>query len=111
MIKGETHHEPIGRRTSREDVVIRVMLVLERAAKRTPYPAWMVDVSTWGTRLKASVEVPPGQIVALAPTFGVGFPVPGRVVWARRPEQPEFGEDAELGLEFLQPVPIRYWWN
>jgi len=71
----------------------------------------MVDVSTWGTKLKASVEARSGQSVALAPSFGVGFPVPGRVVWARKAEKAEFGEDAELGLEFLQPVPIRYWWR
>jgi hypothetical protein len=69
----------------------------------------MIDVSTWGARLKTSVQVPPGQSVALAPTFGVGFPVPGRVVWARKAEKSEFGEDTELGLEFLQPVPILYW--
>jgi hypothetical protein len=35
------------------------------------------------------------------------FPIPGRVVWARKAE---FGEDAELGLEFRHTVPIRYWW-
>jgi len=108
MTRSETRPELIGRRSEREGVVIRVTLLVESPAKKTPYPAWMVDVSTWGTKLKASAQVPPGQSVALAPTFGAGFPVPGRVVWARKAE---FGEDAELGLEFLQPVPIRYWWH
>jgi PilZ domain-containing protein len=108
MIKRETHRELIGRRSEREGVAIRATLVVESVGKRDPHPAWMVDVSTWGTRLKASVQVPPGQSVALARSFGAGFPVPARVVWARKAE---FAEDAELGLEFLQPVPIRYWWR
>src|SRR6267143_5597215 len=112
----ETHRELIGRRSLREDVVIPVTMLVQSPAvespgRTTPYPARMVDVSTWGARVKTSVQVPPGQSVALAPTFGVGFlmfPVPGRVVWARKAES---GEDAEVGLEFRQPVPIRYWWR
>jgi hypothetical protein len=112
----ETHREPIGRRSLREGVAIRVTLVVgspsvESPSKMAPYPAWMADVSIWGARVKTSVQLPPGQSVALAPAFGTVFPmfpVPGRVVWARKAE---FGEDAELGLEFLQPVPIRYWWS
>jgi hypothetical protein len=114
MTRSETRPELIGRRSLREGVVIPVTMLVQSPAvespgKTTPYAARMVEVSTWGARVKTSVQVPPGQSVALVPTFGVGFPmfpIPGRVVWARKEE---FGEDAELGLEFRQPVPIGYW--
>jgi hypothetical protein len=104
---------PVGRRSLREGVAIRVTLVVgsprvEPPGKKTPYPAWMVDVSIWGARVKTSVQLPPGQGVALVPATGAAFPVPGGVVWARKSES---GEGIELGLEFLQPVPFRYWWH
>jgi len=114
MTRSETRPELIGRRSLREGVATRLTLLVdstgvESTGKRTAYPARMVDVSTWGTRVKTIVEVPPGQSVALAPTFGTVFPmfpVPGRVVWVRKAQ---FGEDIELGLQLFQPVPIRYW--
>src|SRR6267143_7140171 len=100
--------DSIGRQSAREAVTIPVTMLVESEGETVPHPSRMVDVSLWGTKLKTSLMVPPGLHVRVASAKGPTVAVPAKVVWSRRPV---FGEEAEVGLEFLQPVPPHYWWG
>jgi hypothetical protein len=98
----------IGRQSAREAVTIPVAMLVESEGETIPHPSRMVDVSVWGTRLKTRLVVPPGLRVRVASPKGPAFAVPAKVVWSRRPV---FGEEAEVGLEFLQPISPHHWWG
>ncbi len=70
------------------------LLVDTRGAK-LKYPAYVIDLSELGLRLKSEIALSPGQTVEVVFTE----PVPSRIVWAGKPRTQQ---EHEAGLEYLR---------
>jgi hypothetical protein len=81
-----------------------LVVFVEKETGREGYDAITLDVSTLGARIKAGINLTPGQLVEVVPVNGTD-PVTGRVVWVGEPASELEGQ---AGLEFLDPfdVPI-----
>ena len=96
----------VSRGLERVPVSIPVTLVIESEGKKVGHPAYMIDVSAQGLRLKTRVPLAPEQTVEIEPNEGPSYVVRGRVIWVAVPQA---SQEVEAGLEFLQRFPTSTW--
>lgn len=95
---------PSGRRYERRPVNAPATLIAPSPKKDSQYGTLVLDSSKTGARVKVGIQLTPGQSVWIKLGEGKNPSVRCRVVWTR---QPKPGQEAEVGLEFLDPfAPI-----
>ena len=97
---------PSSRGFERMPLSVPVTLVIESEGKKVGHPAYMMDVSEQGLRLKTRVPLAPEQTIEIEPNEGPGYAVWGRVIWVGVPQA---SQEVEAGLEFLQHFPTSTW--
>ena len=92
--------KPLPRQTERIPAEIPIQLIVRRLFTQKTHSAQTVDISRSGARVRAAVQMSPGQSVQVVPSEGVRRSIEGRVVWVNRISAPHLGE---AGIEFMQP--------
>jgi|GEM_PF-1746995 len=91
------------RRAERRALDKLVTLVVESDRERISHGAYGIDLSTLGIRVRAGVDLLPGQLVTVIPSEGAGHAVPSRVVWVGEEGSQRAGE---AGIAFLEPLTL-----
>jgi hypothetical protein len=75
---------PTERQSRRLSATIPISLLMQLEDSKTKHDAWMVDISSKGARVRASLVLSAGQIVGIIPSEDSGQAIPYRVVWVER---------------------------
>ncbi len=100
------HIYQLGRRYLRMASHLPVTLLADFDGKRVHHASWLLDLSTWGVRVRVNFTPKPGTMVEVIPNGGPKYPIRGRVVWVGKAGSPEEGQ---AGLEFISPCPTSFW--
>lgn len=90
------------RRSARRQVRLAVILLVDSEGKSIESEASTVDLSEYGVRVEAGIQLTQGQIVEVITNEGPEFAVRGRVIWTGAVGSEQEGQ---AGLEFLRPLP------
>ncbi|HEV2492207.1 MAG TPA: PilZ domain-containing protein [Terriglobia bacterium] len=91
------------RRAERQALDKPVTLIVESDRERISQGAYGIDLSTLGIRVRAGVDLLPGQLVTVIPNEGAERAVPSRVVWVGEEGSKRAGE---AGIVFLEPLTL-----
>ncbi len=96
--------KPSERRRNERAVVNRpVTLVVDSSHDQIAHNAFALDLSEVGARLRAGIDLQPGQMVTIIPNEGSAQSVKSQVIWVGEKGSARSGE---AGLAFLQPVTV-----
>lgn len=91
------------RRAERRAFNKPLTMVVESERERISHGAYGIDLSTLGIRVRAGVDLLPGQLVTVIPREGAEHAVPSRVVWVGEEGSQRAGE---AGIAFLEPLTL-----
>jgi PilZ domain len=95
---------PSERRHNERTVVNRpVALVVDSSHDQIAYNAFAIDLSDVGARVRAAIDLTPGQMVTIIPKEGSTQSVKSRVIWVGEKGSTRAGE---AGIAFLQPLMV-----
>ncbi|MGH9430947.1 MAG: PilZ domain-containing protein, partial [Terriglobia bacterium] len=96
--------KPSERRRSERAVVNRpVALLVDSSHDQIAHNAFAIDLSEVGARLRAGIDLTPGQLVTIIPNEGTAQSVKSQVIWVGEKGSERSGE---AGLAFLQPLAV-----
>jgi hypothetical protein len=93
-----------GRKSKRDVTKRHATLVVGPKGDKKDYPCQLIDTSQEGMRLKADVELSPGDVVDVIPSEGSWFTIRCHVVWVGEPGSKQV---KEAGLKLLNPFSQR----
>lgn len=91
------------RRSERAAVNRPVTLVVDSSHDQIAHTAFAIDLSDVGARLRAGIDLKPGQMVTIIPNEGSAQSVKSQVIWVGEKGSNRSGQ---AGLAFLQPLTM-----
>jgi len=91
------------RRGERALVNRPVTLVVDSTHDQIAHTAFAIDLSEVGARLRAGIDLQPGQMVTIIPNEGSAQSVKSQVIWVGEKGSTRSGQ---AGLAFLQSVMV-----